>query len=45
MYFRKGTWCGNFKDGQPNGEGIFTPSDGRKSIKGKWNDGVLLQKL
>ena len=23
IYFRKGWWRGNFKDGQPHGEGIF----------------------
>lgn len=24
IFFRKGNWRGNFKNGQPNGEGIYT---------------------
>ena len=39
-YFGAGSWMGNFKNGQPNGEGVFIYSDGKK-VKGNWVDGIL----
>jgi antitoxin component YwqK of YwqJK toxin-antitoxin module len=34
-FFRKGKWIGNFKNGQPNGNGIWYGSDGN-IVKGIW---------
>ena len=39
MYFSKGFWRGNFKNNQPNGEGIFTSYSNNTSTKGVWKDG------
>ncbi len=39
-YFRKGTWIGNFQNGQPNGEGMFVSSDKQK-FRGIWRNGKL----
>ena len=41
IYFRKGHWRGNFKDGQPNGEGIYHSYITEKDTRGKWLDGEL----
>ena len=39
IYFRKGDWRGNFKSGQPNGEGIYHSYITEKDVKGRWFDG------
>lgn len=40
VYFRSGKWMGNFKNGQPNGHGIFTDNHGNQT-RGVWKDGIL----
>ena len=40
VYFKNGKWMGNFKGGQPNGEGIFVSSKGKK-FRGVWKNGIL----
>lgn len=39
VFFRKGYWRGNFKNGQPNGEGSYYSYRDEKEIKGKWANG------
>jgi len=39
VYFRKGYWRGNFRNGQPNGEGIYHSYLTENETKGKWDDG------
>ncbi len=36
IYFRNGFWRGNFKKGQPNGEGIYTCYVNNTIVKGEW---------
>lgn len=31
VYFRNGKWMGNFRDGQPNGQGIFIDNMGKQT--------------
>lgn len=41
MYFSNGTkYCGHWKDGLFNGQGVFTKSD-HSTIDGEWKNGVL----
>lgn len=40
VYFRNGKWIGNFRDGQPNGQGIYVNHMGRQ-FKGIWKNGIL----
>lgn len=34
IYFKNGFWRGNFKRGQPNGEGIYTSYANNNIVKG-----------
>jgi hypothetical protein len=42
VFFRRGYWRGNFRNGQPHGEGVFHSYEKEKDIKGKWHDGQFL---
>ena len=39
IFFRRGCWRGNFKNGQPNGEGIYHSYQQEKETKGRWHEG------
>ena len=39
IYFKNGTWRGNFENGQPNGQGIYLSYKNHQSTKGTWADG------
>lgn len=34
IYFRHGYWRGNFKNGQPNGEGVYFCYQTNQSVRG-----------
>lgn len=42
IYFKNGCWKGNFKNGQPNGDGLYQCYKTNKITKGKWREGEML---
>jgi len=42
IYFRKGYWKGNFKNGQPNGEGVYHSYATNEETRGLWRDGEIM---
>ena len=44
IYFKNGFWRGNFKGGQPNGEGIYTSYQQNRVTKGEWKEGILIKR-
>jgi hypothetical protein len=41
IFFTKGFWKGNFKSGQPNGEGIYHSYKNGRQTLGAWVDGEI----
>jgi len=44
FYANGDKYIGQFKDGQPHGEGVYTMSSG-KSVRGMWKNGNLKSEM